>query len=160
VFLFIVNDNSTDYCASMFNDSWSQWLATLSCLHSAKVKDDWLSVIQPVLVSSTHLGSMTRFLLLSDSYGCVDVGHPIWWEEVSVFSIVAGLHQCSYFWVQVPQDSRLPQPGGLSPRIYFSQEQISQSHIITDGQTASLPRCQESIWDPHPIFLLLLLNYL
>jgi hypothetical protein len=32
------------------------------------------SVGQPVLLSGTHLGPMTRFLLLSDRCGCVDVG--------------------------------------------------------------------------------------
>jgi hypothetical protein len=37
-----------------------------------------------MLVSSTHLGPKTRFLLLSDSCGFVDVGRPRWREERSV----------------------------------------------------------------------------
>jgi hypothetical protein len=39
---------------------------------------------QSVLVSSPHLGPKTRFLLLSDSCGFVDVGHPLWREDRSV----------------------------------------------------------------------------
>jgi hypothetical protein len=35
------------------------------------------SVGQSVLVSSTHLGPKTSFLLPSDSYGFVDVGLPL-----------------------------------------------------------------------------------
>jgi hypothetical protein len=31
-----------------------------------------------------HLGSKTRILLLSNSCGFVDVGHPLWWEDRSV----------------------------------------------------------------------------
>jgi hypothetical protein len=33
---------------------------------------------------STHLGRKTRFLLLSDSCGFVDVGRPLWREDGSV----------------------------------------------------------------------------
>jgi hypothetical protein len=42
------------------------------------------SVGQSVLVSSTHLGPKTRFLLLSDSCGFVDVRHPLWRVDGSV----------------------------------------------------------------------------
>jgi hypothetical protein len=50
---------------------------------------------QSVLVSSTHLGLTTRFLLLSDSCGFVDVGRPLWRENRSVFYYV----QCTiYCW--------------------------------------------------------------
>jgi hypothetical protein len=42
------------------------------------------SVGQSVLVSSPHLGPKTRFLLLSDSCRCVDVGCPLWWEDGSI----------------------------------------------------------------------------
>jgi hypothetical protein len=31
-----------------------------------------------------HLGPKTRFLLLSDNYGFVDVRHPLWWKDRSV----------------------------------------------------------------------------
>jgi hypothetical protein len=42
------------------------------------------SVGQSVLVSSTYLGPKTRFLLLSDSCGFVDVGRPLWRENGSI----------------------------------------------------------------------------
>jgi hypothetical protein len=38
---------------------------------------DWRSVGQSVLMSSTHLGLATRFLLLSESCGFVDVGRGL-----------------------------------------------------------------------------------
>jgi hypothetical protein len=44
---------------------------------------DRRSVGQSVLVSSTHLGLTTRFLLLSDSCGFVDVGRSLWREDGS-----------------------------------------------------------------------------
>jgi hypothetical protein len=43
----------------------------------------WRSVVQYVLVSSTHLGLATRFLLLSDSCELVDVGRSLWRENGS-----------------------------------------------------------------------------
>jgi hypothetical protein len=46
---------------------------------------DRRSVGQSVLVSSTHLRLTTRFLLLSDSCGFVDVGRPLWREDGCVF---------------------------------------------------------------------------
>jgi hypothetical protein len=42
---------------------------------------DRRSVGQSVLVSSTHLGLTTRFLLLLDSYGFADVGRSLWREK-------------------------------------------------------------------------------
>jgi hypothetical protein len=43
------------------------------------------TVIRPVCLGfKNHLGSKTRFLLLSDSCGFVDVGRPIWREDGSV----------------------------------------------------------------------------
>jgi hypothetical protein len=43
----------------------------------SKLYYDRQSVGQPVLVPSTHLGHTTRFLLLSDSFGFVDVGRSL-----------------------------------------------------------------------------------
>jgi hypothetical protein len=41
----------------------------------------WLTVSQSVSLGvEPHLGLMTRYLLLYDSYGLVFVGHPLWWE--------------------------------------------------------------------------------
>jgi hypothetical protein len=43
------------------------------------------SVSQSVLVSSPHLGLMTGYLLLFDSYSLVIVGRSLWREDGSVF---------------------------------------------------------------------------
>jgi hypothetical protein len=79
-------------------------LSPVLLLHLAKVKvmlDRW-SVGQSVLVSSTHLGLTTRFLLLSDSCGFVDLGRSLWWENRSV------VYSCCW---SLPAQSFL----GLSP---------------------------------------------
>jgi hypothetical protein len=81
-------------------------------------------------VSSTHLGTKTRILLLSDTSGFVHVARPLWREDGSVLY--------NYYWyspahsrVRVPRDtwlyftvsdSSLPQPGGPGPCIYVHQE--------------------------------------
>jgi hypothetical protein len=53
---------------------------------------DWQSVGQSVLVSGTHLGPMTKFVLRSDSCGFVDVGRLLWWEDGPVvYSCCSGL---------------------------------------------------------------------
>jgi hypothetical protein len=45
------------------------------------------TVSRPVSLGvKPHLGPKTRFLLLSDSCGFVDVGHPLWREDGSVVS--------------------------------------------------------------------------
>jgi hypothetical protein len=49
----------------------------------SKLCNDRRSIGQSVLVSSTHLGLTTRFLLLPDSCGFVDVGRPLWRENGS-----------------------------------------------------------------------------
>jgi hypothetical protein len=51
---------------------------------SRVLRYDRRSVSQSVLEWSTHLGLMTRFLLLSDSCRFVDVGRFLWWEDGSV----------------------------------------------------------------------------
>jgi hypothetical protein len=45
---------------------------------------DWWSVCVSVLVSGTRLRPITRFLLLSDIWTFVDVGHLLWWQDRSV----------------------------------------------------------------------------
>jgi hypothetical protein len=47
----------------------------------SKLRYDWRSVGQSVLVSSTHLGLRSRFLLLSDSFGFFDLGRSLWREN-------------------------------------------------------------------------------
>jgi hypothetical protein len=51
-------------------------LKSLSDLHY-----DRRLVGQSVLMSTPHLGSKTRVLLMSDSCRLVDVGRPLWWED-------------------------------------------------------------------------------
>jgi hypothetical protein len=53
---------------------------------------DWRSLSQSVLVSSPHLGLMTRYLLLFDSYSLLIVGRPLWREDGSVFCQSHCLH--------------------------------------------------------------------
>jgi hypothetical protein len=93
---------------------------------------DGRSVGQSVLVSSPHLGLMTKFLLLLDSCGFVDMVRSLWREDGSVDYNCCCLRQRSYSQVRVPRgswpyftvsDLRLSQPGGPGPRIYIPQEQ-------------------------------------
>jgi hypothetical protein len=70
----------------------------------------WLTVSQSVLVSSPHLGLMTRYLLLFDSYGLVFVGRPLWGEDGSVF--------CTCCWSLPAQSFSGPSPLGLATIFY------------------------------------------
>jgi hypothetical protein len=76
---------------------------------------DRRSVDQSVLVSSTHLGLTTRFLLLSGSCGFVDVGRSLWREDGSV------VYNCCW----------------TSPVILGSESRGSSDHIL-------LPQIRES----------------
>jgi hypothetical protein len=85
-------------------------------------------------VSNTRLGPTTRFLLLSDSSGFVDVGHPIRREDGSVVynccwpspgQSFSGPSPVGVKTIFCCPDSRLPQPGGPGPCIYIPQEQGS-----------------------------------
>jgi hypothetical protein len=60
------------------------------------------SVGQSVLVSITHLGLTTRFLLLSDSCGFVDVGRFLWRENVSAVYNCCWSSPARSFMVQSP----------------------------------------------------------
>jgi hypothetical protein len=115
---------------------------------------------QSYLVSSTHLGLTTRFLLLSDSCRFVDVGHSLWQENGSA------IYNCCW---SLPAQSFLgPSPAGLmtifyclifetpptwrsrSPYLYppgtglpsYTPPQKSQSQIATDGQSVSKSWCR------------------
>jgi hypothetical protein len=75
---------------------WSSLRSSRLCTNHCWVSElyyDRRSVGQSVLVSSTHLGLMTRFLLLSDNCGFVDVGRPLWREVGSVLYYV----QCTIY---------------------------------------------------------------
>jgi hypothetical protein len=99
------------------------------------------SVGQSVLVSSIHLGTKTRFLLLSDNCGFVDVGRSLSDERTDLsFTIAACPRQRSHSWVRVPrhydhillpQIRDSPQPGGPGSHIYIPQEQVGP--IIPPG---------------------------
>jgi hypothetical protein len=121
---------------------------------------------QCVLVSGTHLGPMTKLLLLPDSYGFVDVGRLIWSEDGSVVSTAAPF-QHSHSQVRVQQDSwpyftvstlvLLPTWRARSLYLYSlgtgwpsytprnwicSLLASSSSYIVTDSQSASLSWCR------------------
>jgi hypothetical protein len=82
---------------------------------------DWRSVSQSVNLSvEPHVGLMTCYLLLFDSYGLVFVARPLWREDGSVF--------CICCWP-------LPWP-----------ESESESYVTTDGQSASLSWNKAPIW--------------
>jgi hypothetical protein len=66
---------------------------------------DRRSVGQSVLVSSTHLGLTTRFLLLSDSCRFVDVGDFLWRENGSAV--------CNCCWFSPAQSFLGQSPAGL-----------------------------------------------
>jgi hypothetical protein len=79
-----------------------------------------------------HLGPKTRFLLLSDSYGLVDVGSPLSREDRSVVynccwpspaQSFSGPSPVGLMTIFTISDSRLPQPGGPGSRIYIPLEQ-------------------------------------
>jgi hypothetical protein len=55
----------------------------LNCQLKSKLCYDRRSFGQSILVSRSHLLLMTRFLLLSDSCGFVDVGRSLWRENGS-----------------------------------------------------------------------------
>jgi hypothetical protein len=76
----------------------------------SKLCYDRPSVGQSVLVSSTHLGHKTRFLLLSDSCRFVDVGRSLWWENGSA------VYNCC--WSSPPQSFLGPSPAGLVTMFY------------------------------------------
>jgi hypothetical protein len=92
----------------------------------------WPLVDQSVLVSSARSGPKTRFVLLWDICGSVDVERPLWWEKESV------VYNCC--WPSPAQSFSGPSPAGLitifyclrfetppsgvpGPRIYISHEQ-------------------------------------
>jgi hypothetical protein len=111
--------------------------------------NDRRSVGHSVLVSSPHLGLMTRFLLLSDNCGFVDMGRPFWREDGSVVYKCCCLRQRSHSKVRVPRgswphftvsDLRLPQPGGPGPCIYTPRNRVARLYLQALGCTSELYR--------------------
>jgi hypothetical protein len=92
---------------------WTQYyLLTRGCKHKSvsKLCYDRRSVGQSILVSGTHLGPKTRFLLLSDSCVFVDAGYPLWREDGSV------VYNCC--WSSPAQSFSGPSPAGLMTIFY------------------------------------------
>jgi hypothetical protein len=85
---------------------------TSSCLIKSRAElcYDRRSVGQFVLVSSTHMGPKTRFLLLSDNFGFVDVGRPLSREDRSV------VYSC--YWSSPAQSFSGPGPAILMTTFY------------------------------------------
>jgi hypothetical protein len=149
-------------------------LSTDSIKLKSKLCYDRRLVGQSVLMSSPQLGPKTRFLLLSKSYGFVDVGRPLWREDGSVVY--------NFCWPSPPRPAGLMtifycltfeihKPGGPHPRICIPQEQggpviasgigfpfrrllwlVWVLYITTGGQSASLSWNKAAIWGLRPYF--------
>jgi hypothetical protein len=93
-----------------FNNWYS--LTTPYSLSQIKVKVTlWLTVSQSVSLGiEPHLGPMTRYLFLSDSYVLVSVWRPLWREDWSVF--------CMCRWPLLAQPFSGPSPLGLATVFY------------------------------------------
>jgi hypothetical protein len=138
------------------------------------------SVGQSVLVSSTHLGSKTRFISLSDNCGFLDVGRPLWQENHLSFTSAAGLHQRSHspYFTEIRDSSNLESqaPIFISPmkRVTQLQPQALGSFFVAsydsqgcDGNIRTLPSCAQYIYysrwtqqkTPLPTLPLLLYSY-
>jgi hypothetical protein len=109
-----------------------------------------------------HLGLMTRYLLLFDSYVLVFVGRPLWREDGSVFCICCWPSPAQYFSGPSPLDlvtkfyclsfetslfvasyDSQGHGGGIRPHLHtVSPLCQSQSHIATDGQSVCLSWCR------------------
>jgi hypothetical protein len=143
----------------------------------SKLIYDRRSVGQSVLVSGAHLGPATNSLFslkfsLKQFRVCYFVAPSLTRGRICNLLLLLVLASA------VPRDSRpyfivpildtpptwrarspyLYPPGtgwaSYTPGhwVYINQSQ-SQSHIMTDSQSASLSWCQAPIWDPRPIFL-------
>jgi hypothetical protein len=88
----------------------SFWISK-SQMSKSKLCYDRRSVGQSVFLSSTHLGLTTRFLLLSDSCGFVDVGRSLWREKWSA------VYNCC--WSSPAQSFLGPSPAGLVIIFYY-----------------------------------------
>jgi hypothetical protein len=87
---------------------------------------DRRSVGKSVLLSSTHLGLTTRFLLLSDSCGFVDVKRSLWREDESV------VYSCC--WPLPAQSYSGPSPVGLVTIVYCLRVETSLFVASSDSQ--------------------------
>jgi hypothetical protein len=74
---------------------------------------------QSVLVSSTHLKLTTRFLLLSESCGFLDMGRPLWRDNGSA------IYNCC--WPSPAQSFLGPSPAGIGTIFYSLRFETSFS---------------------------------
>jgi hypothetical protein len=115
----------------------SYFLPSLRCGGNPELKlnlklyDRW-SVGQYILVLSTTLGPKTRFLLLSDTCGFVDMRRPFWREDGSVIYSCCWPSPVQSFLEPSPTGLmtifyclgfETPQPGVPDLRVYFPQGQ-------------------------------------
>jgi hypothetical protein len=108
--------------------------ATLNWLNSkSKLCYERQSIGQSVFVSSTHLGPKTRFLIMPESCGFVDMERPLWRED--------GCVVYNFCWPSPEQSFSDPSRAGPITIFYCLRTQ-SQSHIATDGQSISKSWCR------------------
>jgi hypothetical protein len=84
--------------------------SSLTANSQPKLCCDRRSIGQSALVSRPHLESKVRFLLQSDSWGIVDVGRSVWWDDGSV------VYNCC--WSSPKQSFSGPSPAGLMTIFY------------------------------------------
>jgi hypothetical protein len=126
-------------CILCYNGSLVIWtvvsLATakfrpliFSTVNQVKVKVTLrLTVSQSVsLCVESHLGLMTRYLLLIDSYGLVFLGRPLWREDGSVF--------CICCWSSPAQSFLGQRPLGLVTIFYCLRFETSLFVVSYDPQ--------------------------
>jgi hypothetical protein len=114
----------------LFTHHWTEIVAAFTSHlelteNSSEVKVTLrLTVSQPVnLGVEPHVGLMTRYLLLFDSYGLVFVGRPLWRENGSVSR--------PYFTVKLPFSS--PPTSSISPNITRVALYILRADRIEDS---------------------------
>jgi hypothetical protein len=102
-----------------------------------------LTVSQSVSLGvEPHVGLMTRYLLLFDSYSLVFVGCSLWREDASVF--------CICCWPLQEQSSWGPSPLGLATMFYCLRFETSLFVISYDSQVYGggiRPRLHTGIFD-------------
>jgi hypothetical protein len=112
--------------------------------HLKKLCYDPRSVSQSTLVSSTHLGPRTRFLLMSDSFEFVHVGHPFCILQLPLVLAIVPRGSWPYFtvWLETP-NLKGQVPVFISPRNRVAQlySQALGSHLVAsyDSQEYTPP---------------------
>jgi hypothetical protein len=118
----------------MAANRWHVWPPlTTTCLptdSSSKVKVKvilWLTVSRPVYFGvKLHLGPKSRYLLLSDSCGFVDVGRSLWRQDGSV------VYNC--YWPSPAQSFLGPSAVGLATIFYCLRFETSIFVASYDSQ--------------------------